>query len=404
MKRFISFLLTISFLLSLAMPVAMATDERTSGDYKYQIKGNGTIAITKYLGSEIGTVFVPDRLDGYKVTEIGARAFAPSWFNPKTKEPFSPQKIVLPDTITIIKDFAFCSCDELKAINIPQSVKSIGGRAFSGCNDLRISLDSQNEYFALIDDALYNKANKELIFCPGRIKEYVVPNGITSIADGAFDVHGYDGYPERNISLPDTVERIGVSAFSGYKNKQIVISANVESIGEYAFSKCNIKDAISEKPADTVGKIIFENKLEELPEGCFQNANIRISQWPLGLGKIGKRCFAYGYCYFESLPDTLKVIGEEAFRSAKVNLPNGSSTLTLPEGLERIEKGAFSDCDHWLDTLIIPVTVKHIDDFIFSASSGITVVVEEGSYADIWANENGYSFKYTKPQDLSWLE
>lgn len=404
MKRFISSLLAVMFLLTLSMPCALAADEKTSGDYKYQIKGNGTIAITEYLGSEIGTVFVPDRLDGYKVTEIGRKAFSPSWIHPSTREPISPQKIVLPDTITIIGDLAFAACDELKAINIPKSVKSIGGRVFLECNDLRISLNSQNEYFALIDDVLYNKANKELIFCPGRIKEYVVPDGITSIADGAFSVHGFDGYPERNIILPDTVKHIGFAAFSGYKNKQIVISANVESIGEYAFSECNLKDEISNEPADAVGNIIFENKLEELPEGCFQRANIRISQWPQGLEKIGESCFARGYYYFDSLPETLKVIGEGAFRGAEVNLPNGSSTLALPDGLERIEREAFMGCDDWLDTLIIPATVKHIDNVIFPTTSGITVVVEEGSYADIWANENGYSFKYATPQDLSWLE
>jgi len=45
MKRVISFAL----LLMLAMPVAMATNERASGAFTHhRIKGNGTVAITGY--------------------------------------------------------------------------------------------------------------------------------------------------------------------------------------------------------------------------------------------------------------------------------------------------------------------------------------------------------------------
>ena len=76
MKRVISCLLTIALLLTLAMPVAMAADERKSGYFFYTMKGNGTAIITGFDAFANGNsdVYVPAQIDGYTVSEIGAEA------------------------------------------------------------------------------------------------------------------------------------------------------------------------------------------------------------------------------------------------------------------------------------------------------------------------------------------
>ena len=46
------------------------------------------------------------------------------------------KSIVIPNSITEIKDYAFIGCNSLTSITIPSSVKSIGRDAFNGCDNL----------------------------------------------------------------------------------------------------------------------------------------------------------------------------------------------------------------------------------------------------------------------------
>lgn len=100
--------------------------ERTEGDYKYVVRDNGTIKITKYIGND-EKVKVPDTLVDEKVTIIGSEAFAEG----------DCRKIVVPDGVQIIGERAFADCTELKKISLPDSVKTIGKEAFAGCEELR---------------------------------------------------------------------------------------------------------------------------------------------------------------------------------------------------------------------------------------------------------------------------
>ena len=56
------------------------------------------------------------------------------------------KEIVLPETVTEIKDYAFYNCTGLTKITIPESVTSIGNNAFTGCSDLIIETDSYDVY------------------------------------------------------------------------------------------------------------------------------------------------------------------------------------------------------------------------------------------------------------------
>lgn len=104
---------------------------------------------------------------------------------------------------TCIADDAFSCCRELESITIPNSVISIGERAFSGCSELTHA---------------------------------IIGEGVTNIGDSAFS-----GCAElKGINIPNNVLSIGKSAFYGCRGlTHAIIGEGVTSIGEKAFYNCN---------------------------------------------------------------------------------------------------------------------------------------------------------------------
>ena len=69
-------------------------------------------------------------------------------------------------------------------------------------------------------------------FCNSDIVSVIIPDGVVTIGDNAFD--GCESLKE--ITIPDSVVRIGSYAFYGCDSlKEIAIPDSVTEIGEYAF-------------------------------------------------------------------------------------------------------------------------------------------------------------------------
>ena len=103
----------------------------TPGNGKFVYKVNQdkkTCTITAYEGKESGDLTVPEKLDGYTVTAIGAYAFY-------YRSGFTG-KLTLPDTVESIGQGAFAGCYGLTSVKWPKNLHKIGRGAFIGCKGL----------------------------------------------------------------------------------------------------------------------------------------------------------------------------------------------------------------------------------------------------------------------------
>ena len=120
--------------------------------------------------------------------------------------------IEFPESLTKIGNYAFSDCTGLTSIELPQGVSYIGTTPFNGCENLAvIEVSEDNQNFASIDGVLFTKdCSKLLIYPQGKKgKQYIVPNGVATIAEYSFnEVSELD-----SIEFPGSLMEIESSAF-----------------------------------------------------------------------------------------------------------------------------------------------------------------------------------------------
>ena len=145
--------------------------------------------------------------------------------------------ITIPDGVTSIKGEAFRDCEDLTSIDIPDSVTEINDTAFSRCNSLNINVSSDNLVYSSIDGVLFNKTQTTIVkYAKDKIQpNYTIPNSVTSIGSRAF----YYCRSLTTINIPDSVASIGSSAFYYcYSLTSANIPKGITRISDSMFSYC----------------------------------------------------------------------------------------------------------------------------------------------------------------------
>lgn len=152
--RRIAFLLTLLLLLCCAVTAAEeepVTIVDSTGDYEYILLEDGSAEIAGYSGSA-EELEVPAELDGHPVTSIGDGAFCNC---------DSLTGVTIPDGVTSIGEGAFAFCESLARIAFPNSVTFIDASPFVGCSQLQtIQVSPDHPVFATIDGVLFEKLKK----------------------------------------------------------------------------------------------------------------------------------------------------------------------------------------------------------------------------------------------------
>ena len=156
--------------------------------------------------------------------------------------------IKIPDSVESIGYKAFNDCTSLTSISIPDSVKSIGHGAFHDCTSLT-SISIPDSVESIGNGAFYNCTSLTSISIPDSVESIgnwafsycasltsiSIPNSVESIGNGAFR----NCTSLTSISIPDSVKSIGNWAFSYCASlTSILIPDLVKSIGDYAFENC----------------------------------------------------------------------------------------------------------------------------------------------------------------------
>jgi hypothetical protein len=244
-----------------------------------------------------GDVIVPGKVvykgKEYAVTVIAAEAFSGSQ---------ELKSVQLPDSILKIEEYAFLKCGELKAANLGKSLLSIGGQAFDRCGKLEsvqlgesleeIGMEAFSEcrklkelhfpetlktlgcraldYTAVLDDrkgAVYI----DHVLCG--YKGYLPPHswlevreGTTVIAERAFtDVGNIEA-----VIFPNTVRYIGYCAFVECKDlKYIKLPKSLVDIGSDAFNYTSIQEVVApwKKPIGIDYNAFPESAVIYIPKG-----------------------------------------------------------------------------------------------------------------------------------------
>ena len=291
-----------------------------------------------------GAISIPSTLGGCPVTDIREGAF---WGCSNLTA------IAIPNSVTSIGRESFRFCSGLTAIAIPASVAEIGELAFGGCDGLESIVvaasnpvfDSRNDCNAIVE----TESGRLVAGC----KNTVIPNGVTSIGDFAFN----RCYGLTSITIPTGVTNIDRYAFSGcFGLATVMIQEGVESISPSAFAGCSGLVSFS---------VASDNPAYASTNGCL-------------VSKDGKT-FIHGINGNITIPQCVTCIGHGAFYGC-----SGLTSVTIPNGVTRIGDYAFRDCSG-LTSITIPDSVTSIGD-AFEGCSGLTSITIPDSVTSIGDN------------------
>ena len=374
--------------------------ETMVGGLKYAYSTGGTTAtvIQDESYQELTSVDIPATvaLGGktYHVTAIGSEAFAGCGQLEKVTfheglqhigysafRYSSIHEVKLPSSVTTIDDLAFYNCYNIQAIHLTEGLENIGNYAFAysyrltvlelpstlksigeviteGCDWLKAVISHITEPFAINDVSFakrsWNEETYEYDIFPSPATLYV-PVGTKAKYEA---IKGWTMFARiEEGELKETmVDGLRYSYSTGGSIATVIYD---ESYKELTAVDIPSYVVIEDKTymVTTVGNSAFEN--------CW---NLNTVQLHEGLESIEKNAFSNTQVSDMTFPNTLRTIEENAFYNC-----NNIQTLTIPEGVETIGNYAFA-YNYNLAKLELPNSLKRIGYGVINGNENLKTV------------------------------
>ncbi len=285
--------------------------------------------------------------------------------------------VVIPDGVKTIPTYAF-SCTGIKSINIPDSVESIGAKAFEGCDDLaavyisdvaswcNISFDGSKSNPLYYADSLY--VNGELV------SEIIVPEGVKTIPTYAFGCSNL-----KVITIPESVTSVENTAFRGCTMLE-KIYWNAKSVTDFIDSSALLSGA----GVDGTGiEIVFGDTVQKIPAYlCYVSDSASkplVKSVVIGKGVTSIGAYAFAECVnLESIvwnaravnnfTKTSDVLYNSGTSGEGVSITFGDSVKKIPAYLCYASNSSYKPL---VTSVTVGVGVTNIGDYAFHSCANL---------------------------------
>jgi len=294
-------------------------------DFAYLKKTSSTLKIPGFI-EDLPVIKIEDQafeiVYGFKkvilpdgLREIGRRSFSGAGI----------REVYLPSTLEKIDEFAFLLCGVKRVTFFGVNKKShqrafnrleLSPSAFDGNYIDEILVEEENPFAKDINGkGLYSKDGKRLNLgtVSGKIED-----GTEIIGRNAFKGRGL-----RSVNMPDTVIKVERSAFEHNDIDKINFSQNLEVIEDDSFLDNEIEQVVLPKSLKTIGKeaffknrirdIKFKEGIEEIGWGAFSSNKLKELKLPKTLRTVNELAFSFNQIERVSFANQGTVLGRRAF-------------------------------------------------------------------------------------------
>ncbi len=328
----------------------------------------------------------------YTVTEIGPAAFGNCFYLLSVKIPNTVkyigdraftgtalESITIPDGVEEIGDDCYNGCIKAKQLTIGKGLKVAGRDPFLGCWDLQnITVDPANTLYASKDGILYSKDMVTLIKCPAwrsAVTEVTLPSTVEKLGNGAFEYCEYI----TNIKLNEGLKEIGARAFHMCVSlKTLRFPATVEKI-EDGSAFVLLRDCKQYEVAEgnthfetmLDGQLLVDKAEKKVVSILYTMATDKLTI-PEGIEAIGDKAMMVIYENNDTEYDYRgrgRYCVELPSTLKKVGVFAFSGTnirsAKIPDGVETIPQGCFDDCKK-LNYVSLGKGCKYIGEGVFN--------------------------------------
>ena len=353
------------------------------------------------------------------------------------------ESIVIPSSVTEIKDGAFQNCIALSSVVLPSTLKSIGANAFNSCSGLT-SIDIPEGVTTIGNSAFLSTA----------ITSFHVPASVVSIGYQAIEftpVTTITFAPNSQLKsighrcfsscksltgaviIPDGVETLGYNLFGSSTVEAVKIPNTVTDIGTTAmFGSCtNLKfvqlsNQLTYIPPSmfegctSLKAISFPDSITTIDYKALRNCtSLEAIYLPSGLIKLGRANASndWGVFYQSSnvyfVDEPFEVFNGDTYLGDNFVMPTKPAVYWMPSGLQSLESSEFQNCSKINDTIVFPTGVTSAaganvnQGAFFNTGNGRTTPVTFVFLGDMTAlnirqNDSSYkniNFVFAHPND-----